>query len=291
VNYRFSRLVVTALLGGSFLGTPSHVLGQQLRLILEGPFVLCQKDKGHIEIRIPQVVSPNKPEHFTPGIKSYFTEKELESGHDYSLLPDPSTPRLITIGTLQGVDPWGQKQTVTVDHISGKCTPSSGAYYVKVTVPTPDLIRPLAPVIARVYPPNTPKPAKQPYGTSSELLYQSVDLSKLFLQDDSGTTAWPPQVDPESGFLTIYLRQMHPDTLGHQPALDAYVEMMRMVGVKRTFEDPEPFFLTAEMAAHDTKKNATKEGKKRSHRESDNRSRHNDCHAPQLLVCQNLNCQ
>jgi hypothetical protein len=291
VNYRFSRLVVAVILGGALLGTPSRLLGQQLRFVLEGPLVLCQKDKAHIEILIPQIVSPNKPEHFTPGIKSYFTEKELESGHDYTLLPDPGTPRLITIGTLQGINPWGQKETVIVDHISGKCTYSSGDYYVRVTVPTPDLIRPLAPVMARVYPSNTPKPDKQPYGTSSELLYQSVDLSKLSLRDESGTTLWEPQVDPESGFLTIYLRQIHPDTLSHQPALDAYVEMMRMVGVKRRFEDPDPFFLSAEMVANGTQETASKGGKKRSQKNRHSMVRHNDCHAPQLLVCQNLNCQ
>jgi hypothetical protein len=186
---------------------------------------------------------------------------------------------------------------VTLDHITGKCAGYGGKYYASVIVPKPDTIRPLAPVNAKVYDPDpVMKDCKKPpldrslYGTSSELIYESVNLSNLKLQQ--GATSWNLQVDEEDGFLTIYLRPMHPDDLDHTRAFESYAEMLNMVGANRCFTDPELTYLSIQGADKGGRAIKSKNPSKRTgHKQVGILSGHSDCHAPQLLVCKNAGCK
>ena len=288
----FVRFAMFTFAAGLLMTAGSAFAQQKLRLFLEGPFVLCEKDSQHLEILIPPLVQPGQiSDHFTPGIKSHFSEKELARNKNYSLVPDPAGTANMALDTLQGN--YNNKiTTVMVDHIVGQCSGFVGKYYSSVTIRKPDRIRPIDPVMALVYDCSLPKPTKKgAYGTSTELIYNSVDLQKLRLEDNTGGNPWAPQVDQEDGFLTIFMRPRDPDTLTHAAALESYKRMMPMVGIKRCFEDPDLFFEAAALPGSTLTRNTVANRKKPTKAAKRIFIQHADCHAPQLLVCKTANCQ
>jgi hypothetical protein len=270
----------------------------RLGLIVEGPFVLCETDdQAALRLFLPKVVGPDAPgQHFTPGIKSSLAEKELRQSKDYTLSATGQAPGAMTIIGPAGKSA-NQTMAVALDHISAPCQPASGSYYLSVTVPKPDSIRPLFPVLAKVYDCTTPPAEKAAYGTSTELAFDAVDLTSLKLAGPDPSDTWEPQVDPAGGYLTIYVRPLHPDSPDQAQSLAAYKAMMAMIGVTRCFEEPEAFPLAAlrETGGSRAATMTTSLGHAKE------RAilpvlpvlpvLHNDCHAPQLLVCKNASCQ
>ncbi len=203
----------------------------QLHILLEGPFAICD-DNDSVCILVPDLLDS----HYKPGLVASNNEAELENGV-WALTFGSATTKKAKTGVrvpLKGKP---------IDQVPCTRTSNSEAYAVLV-VPRPDYIYGTMPTSASVGPhtlpgePNPPYPDQ--YSTRATLVYNSVDLSTLAIDNVDFNPGQKPDVADIGGVGLLVFEMLPIGVADDNHARMAYRSMARLIGVNRFMYPPPP---------------------------------------------------
>ncbi len=187
-----------------------------LRLVLDGPFVVCEESDGaHLRVLLPDLSSISIP-HQAPRLTTA-TEYVFTHGGEYEIRNLPSGSMTL------------QPTSNPPDTVQRRGTCPTQGYFLSLRVPRPDEIWQSKPVPAVVGPPDCIKGKPANWSTRLILRYTAVDLPQVKLWN--GQKEVDPQLLPEEDVVTMEFDvQPAGDDPDHDP--EAYEAMSKMIGVE-----------------------------------------------------------
>lgn len=294
-NWPTISLLLLAPLAVALLLTSCNHKTATLKLVINGPYAICEQDPRHLLILMPDLTPTGEPRdklgHWPPGFIADLSETSLDRekygyGKDFEL----------QLGRAGAKSPKVSASTVTVDSAvypvsidsvadQAPCNPRHDEY-ISLVMPMPDDIVTIGPVkVSLMHEDNVPHNGL--YATKAIFVYDSVRLDKVAVYgnapSDHGesvwTKIWPrtnsaPFVSLNGDTVLTFdsLRRLDSDEEHHDHARNANDKMCVMINKTRQL-----CYSDEECAKGTLDKGGIMHALGGAH---------GDCLSPQLIVCQ-----